>query len=345
MSNGQFWFGQQGFLYKKNVGVGARKSTLMGPGLSSNQPTYIYNKYSPGGGGVGASSVANRRAKNRLATNCGPNKKCFPCYTTLGQYSNYTHNPNGFYFCNRIVAPPSIVPTAPTCAILLAGNVSANMNTSGMSLLTFIPGPYYPANDDGYAYLPFTGMDYYFFGTNYGNSNGTNPANSIYMNTDYAFGFGQGQFDFKNWPVSQSAILFDFFDSWNIASYVSPPQNGIISGVKYVRIVATGTDYSSNEGDDTTTVKKAYEIYYARDTCFQYMQFNCNVENVDITQYPQTNTTANANGSNITNGTTFQNTFGVSFSNTGPKAGNSYVIRSDLNGNNWQFFPNTHLLL
>jgi len=343
MSNGQFWFGQQGFLYKKNVGVGARRSTLMGPGLSSSQPTYIYNKYSPGGGGVGASSVANRRAKNRLATNCGPNKKCFPCYTTLGQYSNYTHNPNGFYFCNNGIVPS--ISTVPTCAVLLAGNVGANMNTSGMSLLTFIPGPTFPANDDGYAYLPFTGMDYYFFGTNYGNSNGTNPTNSIYMNTDYAFGFGQGRVDFANWPVSQPAILFDFFDSWNIASYVSPPQNGIISGVKYVRIVATGTDYQSYKGGDTTTVKKAYEIYYARDNCFQYMQFNCNVENVDITQYTQTNTTVNANGSNITNGTTFQNTFGASFSNTGPKAGNSYVIRSDLNGNNWQFFPNTYLLL
>jgi hypothetical protein len=99
MSNGQFWIGEYGFLYKKNVGVGGRRSTKIGPGLSSNQPTYLYNKYSPGGGGVGASSVANRRAKNRIATSCSTNQKCFPCYTTLGQYSNYTHNPNGFIPC------------------------------------------------------------------------------------------------------------------------------------------------------------------------------------------------------------------------------------------------------
>ena len=104
MSNGQFWVGPYGFLYKKNVGVGARRSTLMGPGLSSNQPTDLNNRYSPGGGGVGASSVANRRAKNRLATNCGPNGKCFPCYNTLGQYSN---NPNGFVFCPPFVASSS----------------------------------------------------------------------------------------------------------------------------------------------------------------------------------------------------------------------------------------------
>ena len=35
-SNGQFWYGKStnfpGFLYKKNVGVGARRSTKMGAG-------------------------------------------------------------------------------------------------------------------------------------------------------------------------------------------------------------------------------------------------------------------------------------------------------------------------
>ena len=111
-SNGNFWYGGSidfpGFLYKKNVGVGARRSTLMAPGgnLNCNNPTYLYNKFKPGLGGIGASSTSNRRAKNRLATVCGgPNGKCFPCYTTLGQYSNYTHNPNGFIPCPRVPTP------------------------------------------------------------------------------------------------------------------------------------------------------------------------------------------------------------------------------------------------
>ena len=104
-SNGQFWYGNTtnfpGFLYKKNVGVGGRRSTKMNPGgnVTCNSSTYLYNKYKPGQGGVGASSTANRRAKNRLATICGSSNKCFPCYNTLGQYSNYTHNPNGFIPC------------------------------------------------------------------------------------------------------------------------------------------------------------------------------------------------------------------------------------------------------
>ena len=105
-SNGQFWYGPYGFLYKKNVGVGGRRSTKMNPGgnITCNSSTYLYNKYKPGGGGVGASSISNRRAKNRLATVCGPNQ-CFPCYNTLGQYSNYTHNPNGIIPCPRPSAP------------------------------------------------------------------------------------------------------------------------------------------------------------------------------------------------------------------------------------------------
>lgn len=103
-SYGQFWYGNTtnfpGFLYKKNIGVGCRRSTKFAPGgnITTNSHTYLYNKYKPGTGGVGASSIANRRAKNRLATVCNENA-CFPCYTTLGQYSNYTHNPNGFIPC------------------------------------------------------------------------------------------------------------------------------------------------------------------------------------------------------------------------------------------------------
>jgi len=102
-SYGQFWFGGNsfpGFLYKKNVGVGGRRSTKFTPGGTTitNQPNEYWNKYKPGTGGIGASTMSNRRAKNRYATICNANN-CFPCYMTLGQYSNYTHNPNGFIPC------------------------------------------------------------------------------------------------------------------------------------------------------------------------------------------------------------------------------------------------------
>ena len=103
-SNGQFWYGNTtnfpGFLYKKNVGVGGRKTTKFAPGgnLITNTPQYLYNKYKPGSGGVGASSIANRRAKNRLATVCQDvNGQCGQFYQYLGRYNNYTQNQNGYF--------------------------------------------------------------------------------------------------------------------------------------------------------------------------------------------------------------------------------------------------------
>ena len=133
-SNGSFWYGNSigfpGFLYKKNNGVGARQSTKMTPGgnTTCNGPTYIYNKYKPGGGGVGASSIANRRAKNRLATICGgPSNKCFPCYNTLGQYSNYTHNPNGYVPCPSITTTNNNTPVGTNYSVTYYGNT----NTGG----------------------------------------------------------------------------------------------------------------------------------------------------------------------------------------------------------------------
>jgi hypothetical protein len=88
-SYGQFWFGGNtfpGFLFKKNVGVGARRSTQFTPGGTTicNQPNEFWNKYIPGAG-VGASSVATRRSKMIYATSCNDRQKCGRFYTQLGQ--------------------------------------------------------------------------------------------------------------------------------------------------------------------------------------------------------------------------------------------------------------------
>ncbi len=332
-SNGQFWYGNStnfpGFLYKKNVGVGGRRSTKFGPGgniTCNSKSRDIFNKYKPGTGGVGASSIANRRAKNRHATICTTNN-CFPCYMTLGQYNRFLYNPNGFYPCPPLAAKP--VPCVG--ATLVPQNTIANMNTDGMQQATFIGG-----SDDGYSYLSFENMDFYFFGTNYGQSDGTVPANSIYVCTNFAFGFGLPLTVFDSWPPSAPAILFDFFDSIT-TMFVSPPVT-TSNNVQYVRIVMNANDFNLSGS-------KAYEIYYIRDQCYQYMQFNCSVESVNRSLYYVSTPTS----SNITNGVAFQNTFGAfgTFplaSGEGPQTGGSYVIRSDLNGFNWQFFSNYHLV-
>ena len=120
-SNGQFWYGGSigfpGFLFKKNVGVGGRRSTKFSPGGNSNCNTYqyLYNKYNPGQNGVGASNIANRRAKNRLATVCNTGK-CGRFYTYLGRYDNYTSNPNGFF-----PFPPNEFPGQPVSTFVGPG--------------------------------------------------------------------------------------------------------------------------------------------------------------------------------------------------------------------------------
>jgi uncharacterized repeat protein (TIGR02543 family) len=163
-SNGQFWYGNTtnfpGFLYKKNVGVGGRRSTKMAPGgnITCNSATDLYNKYKPGTGGVGASSTANRRAKNRLATICGSSNKCFPCYNTLGQYSNYTHNPNGFVPCpgtiNIISSSGSVTPTpTPTPS----GGYILTYNAGGTGTVTGSP-PAQPTSYSGGTGVPILGQ-------------------------------------------------------------------------------------------------------------------------------------------------------------------------------------------
>jgi len=85
---GQFYYGPNGFIYKKSYGAGARRTTLFSAGGNAicNKPQNVNNKYKPGGSGVGASSISNRRARNRLATTCESN--CRPFYNSLGRYNN-----------------------------------------------------------------------------------------------------------------------------------------------------------------------------------------------------------------------------------------------------------------
>jgi hypothetical protein len=101
---GNYYFGKGGFFYKKQVGVGGRKNPKYG--VICNQPQYLYNKYKPGNTGVGAQSTANRRAKNRLSTICGPQNSCGNFYNYLGRYDPYLYNANGYV---QVPVPENIV--------------------------------------------------------------------------------------------------------------------------------------------------------------------------------------------------------------------------------------------
>lgn len=82
-----------------------------------NNPKNIYNKYKAGTGGVGASSISNRRAKNRLASICddGTNN-CYAFYNTLGKYKA-NKNPDEV-----------MILTGPSLGLNLTSNPSSNSN-------------------------------------------------------------------------------------------------------------------------------------------------------------------------------------------------------------------------
>jgi hypothetical protein len=67
MPYGNFYYGKDGFQYKKNSGGGVKRNYSLD--LMSNQPQELNNKYVPGSG-VGATNISNRRAMLNHATSC-----------------------------------------------------------------------------------------------------------------------------------------------------------------------------------------------------------------------------------------------------------------------------------
>ena len=90
MPNGSFWVGKGGFNYKKSNGAGGRRNFPLG--LITNQPADVNNAYVPGAG-VGASSIATRRAKMLHATKCTAEYPCNKSLSRLGlQMSGGSNN-------------------------------------------------------------------------------------------------------------------------------------------------------------------------------------------------------------------------------------------------------------
>jgi hypothetical protein len=93
MTYGNFYFGKDGFFYKKHQKIGARKNPPIG--IICNQPQNVWNKYVPGSG-VGGHSVATRRAALYRATKPVYNAPFGQCITTLGLFSKYASSSNNY---------------------------------------------------------------------------------------------------------------------------------------------------------------------------------------------------------------------------------------------------------
>jgi hypothetical protein len=159
----------------------------------------IQNKYTPGSGGVGASSIANRRAKNRLATICGDKPaNCFPYYMTLGQYNKSSGNPNGFIPfipINTVNNNASTAPNAPTLNSLTPTSehliLNFTLGSNGGSPITDIE---YSTNNGGtwnssgessspFAVIGLTNGTAYQVAVRAKNAVGTSPSSNVISGT------------------------------------------------------------------------------------------------------------------------------------------------------------------
>jgi hypothetical protein len=85
MPNGSYWVGSGGFNYKRSGGGGNHR--IFSLGAIANQPQNLNNTY-VSGAGVGASSIANRRAKLLHSTVCTGQYPCNKSFFRLGLQSS-----------------------------------------------------------------------------------------------------------------------------------------------------------------------------------------------------------------------------------------------------------------
>jgi hypothetical protein len=194
--------------------------------------------------------------------------------------------------------------------IKTSGNGVANLSTTGMTSLTGVAG-----QDDAAAQMTIP-FDFFYFGSNYGN----NLNGGFWWCTNNVFVFGASNATISWAANTGRGILIGNTDRrTNTLHYTSTIQTS--SGYNYMNFVLN----AQNIYNDGVPNAIRWQMRLFRSPTRQYVEVRAN--------------TAPATGGawNITNGTTFQNTYGA-FTNV--TAGSSFVLQSDGNGSNWQFFNN-----
>jgi len=213
--------------------------------------------------------------------------------------------------------------------------------------------------DDGSIQIPTGGRDFFFFGINYG------AANNIYWNSNNALTFSPIS-NPHNVSISKNsvpAILIGNYDRMCSAlyhsSYFSP---GNLFSV--IVIIAYFTDYYT---DTSNFAQGKYQIRLIRELNGNNRQW-VEVSVISSTPSPGYSNTASvtypsgrdasgnsidSNGSvvdstknspyDITDGTTFQNICGTTFSTVSPQAGTSFLYQSESTGRYWNFINNAYI--
>jgi hypothetical protein len=220
--------------------------------------------------------------------------------------------------------------------------------------------------DDAGIKIPSGGMDFFFFGTNYG------VADNIYWNTNNAIIFGTMP-DETVVSISKNtvpAILLGNYDRYCTGLYYRSFTSVSKGGAQF-KILAIQAHFSNYYTDTTGSpagpvTNGKYHIRLIREQGGAKRQWvevsvisgvnSPGYSNNPSVTYPSGTSGGNPIDANsqpidstknspydITNGTNFINVVGTTYSTVSPATGTSFVYQSDTLGNSWQFFSSGYL--
>lgn len=221
--------------------------------------------------------------------------------------------------------------------------------------------------DDAGIQIPTGGMDFFFFGTNYGS------ANTIYWNTNNAITFGQipNQNTVSISKNTVPAILLGNYDRYCTGLYYRSFSTVSKGGAQFKILIIQAhfsnyyTDTAGSPLGPSTAGK--YHIRLIREQSGAKRQWvevsvisgvnSPGYSNNPSVSYPSgTDASGNRVDANsqridstknspydITDGSNFANVVGTTYSTASPATGTSFVYQSDSLGNTWQFFNSGYL--
>jgi len=212
--------------------------------------------------------------------------------------------------------------------------------------------------DDGSIRIPSGGKDFYFFGTNYG------AANNIFWQTNNSITFGRISND-NIVSISKNtvpAILLGNYDRMTSAiyssNYYSSDQFGVIVIVVYFADYYTNTtnfdagkyqirlireiNGSNRQWVEVSIISSPSSPGYSNNNSITYPSGrDASGNNIDANGLPIDSTKNSPY--DITNGSSFLNICGTTYSTVSPQAGTNFLYQSDGLGNNWNFIPNGYI--
>lgn len=277
--------------------------------------TSLYNAYTAGQAVAQSQMPVNAKPSQIVATCCAP-PEINDRMAADAEYAKIIHAKQGLRadccsLCGKVY-------DAAVCGCI--NRVPGNRPTSGCIFdwnLEFMSTITFAEPDDSFLFFNLS-LPFYFYGTDYG------TGKQIYFSTNFVIGFGEtGHDDYEDWNPEWRAILTGFADRYlNNPMFASSAVENQ-GTLDYYQFIVFAQNYYND--DTPNAINWRYIIGRDEEAGYQYVEIQFN-------KLP-----ANLGTWTLATGSTFNNLFGEP---------NSYVpstctilLRSDLNGENWELLP------